>query len=754
MQIGKHIRNIFFADKKEEVPDVNMTPSVYSESQLYTGGFTRYNPDDLIGRKGFGIYKKMMNDEQVKAVVRFRRASVTGRDWYFEAPEGLSETEAEKRIKIFNEIVSLMPGKFKDSLNGIMSSMYNGFSQSEKVHQHVEIDGKTWIGLKSLRAKPFDTFYFDVDEYGDLVNVEQHIDGKIVKINPSDMIHHVQNSDEDFYYGKSELREAYRSYWSKDTIIKLHNIHLERHSSGFISVTPPKGTTLKAGTPEHNKLQNMINNVTTSTGFLWPAGFTGTLEKPNNTDAFEKAIEMHNKGIAKALLMPGLLGVSEQGDVGSYGQSQTQLEAFLWVLDDEADSLEETLNEQLFKKLGQINFGDDLYPKFRFNDLSESKKAAIASVWADMISKGAAERTDADEAYLRELLGIPEKEESEDEDTEDDTDNGSGDGDTDDDSRDDDDNRSDSPDSNEDVADEMLSARRTLSASFSKAQRRVDFNSIDRSSEVLIWQGADMLSSNIEELIGYATDQVELGKTEIKVPKSVEKALNKNMQSILSRSWDIGMQNGKRELEKSGMQRMSKIQFHKFTALGDMAMDYFQTRSAQTASKLSQDVVSTINNVIANGIKYTHSTQQMVDNIYEQLASQGLISGSTAEAAGVALDIANPDARLNTTVRTASFDAINEARFDYFTSPDLGGYVTSLEYSAILDSRTTEICSSLDGDVYPVGAAEWDKFRPPNHFNCRSLLIPVTVQDDIQNTIGTPEVEPSKGFFNKERDHA
>ncbi len=41
-------------------------------------------------------------------------------------------------------------------------------------------------------------------------------------------------------------------------------------------------------------------------------------------------------------------------------------------------------------------------------------------------------------------------------------------------------------------------------------------------------------------------------------------------------------------------------------------------------------------------------------------------------------------------------------------------------YVATLDSRTTRICSSLDGQTFPVGTGP----VPPVHFNCRSIRVP------------------------------
>lgn len=48
-------------------------------------------------------------------------------------------------------------------------------------------------------------------------------------------------------------------------------------------------------------------------------------------------------------------------------------------------------------------------------------------------------------------------------------------------------------------------------------------------------------------------------------------------------------------------------------------------------------------------------------------------------------------------------------------------FIPKEQYVATLDSRTTPICSSLDGDVFDVGQGP----IPPIHFNCRSIRVPL-----------------------------
>ncbi len=56
----------------------------------------------------------------------------------------------------------------------------------------------------------------------------------------------------------------------------------------------------------------------------------------------------------------------------------------------------------------------------------------------------------------------------------------------------------------------------------------------------------------------------------------------------------------------------------------------------------------------------------------------------------------------------------------------LHGGVDRIEYVAVLDSRTTSICRGLDGNVYPVDFGP----RPPQHIQCRSVIIPLLTGED------------------------
>lgn len=49
--------------------------------------------------------------------------------------------------------------------------------------------------------------------------------------------------------------------------------------------------------------------------------------------------------------------------------------------------------------------------------------------------------------------------------------------------------------------------------------------------------------------------------------------------------------------------------------------------------------------------------------------------------------------------------------------------VEAVQWISTLDTRTSDICISLDGQIFPVG----EGIRPPAHLNCRSTTIPVLI---------------------------
>lgn len=57
-----------------------------------------------------------------------------------------------------------------------------------------------------------------------------------------------------------------------------------------------------------------------------------------------------------------------------------------------------------------------------------------------------------------------------------------------------------------------------------------------------------------------------------------------------------------------------------------------------------------------------------------------------------------------------------------------------LEYDAVMDQNTSDICRPLDGIVLPIDHPFWNTHAPLNHFNCRCFLRKVDKYDDKKAT--------------------
>lgn len=776
----------------------------WSESIIYAGtDWPKYNPDELIRTRGARVYAQMMLDEQVKAVVRFKRDAITARRWYFDVkpktkpgddeetpgtteeivpdpeqpgsyrrrrvikyrngrvfapvppqllpgdpdadpndpdakpkpePKDPEQVELERRAYVFEAVLEEMDGSFLDALNGVMSAMQTGFSMTEKVLTNIEVDGKTWIGVQRLRLKPFSSFYPHVDEYGNLLRWEQQWAGKTQTIDPAKFIHHVQNPDVDAHYGQSELRECYRAWFSKDIAIRFWNIHLERHASGFFIIEPDKdaAVNIKVGTPEYNAIVAVLNNLSVKSGILLPNGVKGRLEKPNDTDAFEKAIASHDKAIAKALLVPNLLGITEQGNVGSYSQSQTQLEAFLWTLDAEASRLEETINEQLFRGLGDLNFGTGPYPRFCFEPISDALKLQIIKAWSELVSKGAVEASDTDEAHIRELLDFPEKGKPNKkpiapnpfapnpDDPNADTDAPPGAG------------QKPGADDRTIVGQGQMRSGRVSKQAMSRAIRRVDFAVIERRAtsieERSITRLDEVLRAGVAAIrTAVRTQDIKANPeavADIALPASAKRKLNEYMRAGLTEAWQLGREQALREIRRAKGEEFAK-RFDR-GPLAETFEQFLESRAASFAADMTENTRKKIATILYNGIKGDWTVDEMVSRIDALIDSESI-------------------PQLASAVRTLTFEGINEARYDFFTQPVLDNYVQALEFSAIIDGKTTDVCRSMDGHIHAIDSGIWSTYTPPLHFNCRSLLIPVT-QDDTWQESERPSIEPASGF--------
>ena len=183
-----------------------------------------------------------------------------------------------------------------------MTALDYGFSVTEINYRTYETGvHKGKIGLKNLKTKAPYYYKFAVDEYDNLLK-----DGLVYDKGGEDKRYPINkfiifSYQKEFgnWFGTSDLRPAYRGYWSKDVLIKMWNIYLERFANptvvGKYKSNDPTGK---------SNLRNILDNLTAKTSIThrmdeFDINF---LESSRNaTGDFNTALNFYNKAIARAI---------------------------------------------------------------------------------------------------------------------------------------------------------------------------------------------------------------------------------------------------------------------------------------------------------------------------------------------------------------------------------------------------------------------------------------------------------------------
>ncbi len=207
-------------------------------------------------------------------------------------------------------------------------------------------------------------------------------------------------------------------------------------------------------------------------------------------------------------------------------------------------------------------------------------------------------------------------------------------------------------------------------------------------------------------------------------------------------SFILGKKHAKNDV-KSKITQEKYAKINRWNLPPQAALKYFEGRKFYLTGTEKDYILKNIKGLLYDGIKtgktvdtVTYNLEKFFDEKYqvEQLNSQGEWE-----------NIEDIPGRIETVVRTNFNDAYNQGRLTMYQDPDLKGFVKAYEFSAIIDARTSSICEELDGKIYEANDPIWSSITPPNHFNCRSTIIPIFEFEDYEVN-DKPKELPDKGF--------
>lgn len=262
------------------------------------------------------------------------------------------------------------------------------------------------------------------------------------------------------------------------------------------------------------------------------------------------------------------------------------------------------------------------------------------------------------------------------------------------------------------------------------AEGRVDFAQIagrlDAAQESAVADMADVVKRMGEK---YIAQSLSAKIIEERRPNAIKDLSMKHVGDFreVTSDWflrvlKMGVKDVKRELSAA---KMAKFQTLGPSIEGARLEQLMKQKAFQIAGVVSEELLKKANQILVTALDKGFSTAKTVQMLEELFASYTGDPG-LVDADGSVLE----PSRLETIVRTNFTGVYNSGRREAFMDPDLGDLVKGVQYSAILDARTTQICQELDGQVFQSTDVEGiERFTPPLHFNCRSVLIPYTKFD-------------------------
>lgn len=718
---------------KEKAP---LSPGIYGLGGAFGSGQVR-TADLLPLTKGYQIFKEMGNDDQIKAALNLKKLAILSAGY-----EILPASEADKDKEIADFLYFVfdqMEGSIEQSLLDILSALDFGYSITEKVFEMTKKEpfpGK--VILRFLKSKNPADFEFEVDQFGNVLpeGLVQQSTGKRFPIKK--FIRYTYDSKFHNVYGKSDLRAAYRSYFSKKEILKGYNQYVER-----FGVPIPVGLTNPSMQPaQQSILKNILDTLQFKTSIILPKQLVEELEvvETNGTgsEIFNKAISYHDRAIVRSLLLPDQLGLGGHEGGGSLAKAKQQFDVFMMVISHVQQEISEhVVKEQIFRPLVELNFGRQrTYPTFRFRRPDPDNKQKIAQLWINAVKDGIVGHDLTDENVFRTLLNFPEKEEEDidaegypDTPEESDKDIGG--------------NPSNLPDQNEGKGGlQTLCSkhvhRYTRARLLHKFERKINFQEIE--TGILAHE-----KKTLEEV----SRKLILQKNNLR--KSISRKLTKNeVIPSLIRNLKLPNQNDVRKAIKDNFLETYKAfrsaaskeiaQLKKMAIvtgepiLPQYAINYLTNKAFVVSGTINDQLTSKVKFQLLQGLKEGLTTKEIIKNIDEIWIP---FIGDPLTA-----DNINTPFRLETIVRTNLNEAYNQGRKDAFKDSVNEGFIIGYFYSAIIDGRQTAICDFLDEKILPVNDPRTDKLIPPNHFNERSTIVPVTRDE-------APVVFISEADFNK-----
>jgi SPP1 gp7 family putative phage head morphogenesis protein len=756
---------------------------------------TPYNPSELITRRGMKVLEEMRDDDQIKAAMSFKKHAVLVGGWEIVSPQDKApDWEVTEFVDWNLRHMGAMSDTFDESLLAILSALDFGYSVSELVWDNIDTPHGNRAVIKAIKSKHPEAFDFKTDEYGNLEYLLQHDgsytsagDGK--RLDPEKFVIYSYNKEFGNFYGKSDLIAAYRAWWIKSNVYRWMAMYMERLGvPPVFALYDPTSYNKK----QKDDLKNVIMNFQAATSGIIPRparpdakaedvlSFWTPELASQIRDVFVPILAMLNHDASRALLVPGEIGATPDSAQGSFARSKKHFDAFLMIVAYQRSRVSESvIQEQVVKRLVDFNYPNiEEYPQFRLLAPADDVQFELLTTFNDLVEKGVVVAQEDDEDHIRTLMKFPDRDPERPEPIVEEGDIAPS-----------------EDDKDEQGANKSVSDKEKTAAQLAKAiQDKIKEDKIKKDTDAKLAELMSATSiedrtpainptndplelpptqttnNDRDDLTGVADAsfadrpakykrlerdldgleaqaQKQLVPTFLTVRDSMIDFVGRNwekdiinkmkdyrlrnfapvrstMRELLHTSLRLGMATMKEELKGVKPAQFASIQLTPVQAI--KWLDQWEDFAVSGAIKT--DITEGTRTIIMNALKdgsTLKDTQAKLGKLFEPFVGNPNVLRPDKD--GV-MRLITPH-RLETIIRTNTTNAFNQGRLIEARQND--DLVQGMEYSAIIDNRTTEICRHLDGKKYRLDDPDLNAISPPNHFNCRSILVPITITKKV-----------------------
>jgi SPP1 gp7 family putative phage head morphogenesis protein len=656
-----------------------------------------YNPDPLVHSNNYDIYDEMRYDDQVKAALSFKKDLIISQGW---------EIKCEKQEIVdflTDNLQNTLDCNFSNALRDMLSALDYGFSLTEPVYKKPI---KWLIEIKDFKTRPPHSFYFYLNEKGDPSHIVQKGNAGDIKFEMDYFMHYAYQSEFGSPYGSSDLRAAFQAWKTKKFFLRFWAIYVERFAAPTVIGTYP--STYQAD--EVQKMLTLLKSFQNATYGVFPEGATIDFKMPNrdSSQIYETGIYSLNMMIARAILMPDLLGMSgEKTSGGSYSLGKTQFNLFMGLIKKEQDALARRITNKVIMPLVRANWGD-IQCSFEFKPYSEDDSVEMMKLWIDAVSKKIWTPNPQEVDHAREMIKFPAGPVEIPEPVEPRPFGGGKQGD---DEEDDKPTMGKKPPIKEHLNHDLKTYRQ-----INNYEKRIDFSQLKKDMDNAEAKVMPRLRSSGKDIWGDYIDQI---KERGIIPRMKPEIMNE-IKPRFQKQMNIEFKYWMKDMFKDAYNGAQKELFPNMEAtfaVEDMPypqefLDLLDAEAFKLVGDYSVEITKKMRSVITQSIKNGEGEVATLKRLRE-LGDQ------------------ESDKWLNTVVRTKTSEMYNRGRRSYWDNDEFASQlVEAYEFSAILDDRTSEVCAELDGSIIQKDEDIMANLTPPLHFNCRSVLVPLTKYDN------------------------